>query len=53
MPIGKTFIPALVEELRLKPHEREEDLQIGPPGGRPPGRQADDREATWRQRRIP
>lgn len=29
----KTFIPVFVEELRLKPHEREENLQIGPPGG--------------------
>lgn len=28
-----TFIPVLVKELRLKPQEREENLQIRPPGG--------------------
>lgn len=42
----RTSVPALVSQLRLKPKEGEEDLQVGPPRGGPPGRQADGREAT-------
>lgn len=45
----RTSLPVLVNQLRLKPQEGEEDLQVGPPRGRPPGRQAYDREATYRE----
>lgn len=42
----RTSVPALMDQLRLKPQEGQEDLQVGPPRGRPPGRQAYGWEAT-------